>query len=200
MKGLLSGLLAVSAVFALEVGEVNKVRGRVDILEKDSVRPKKVKSAGEKLSVGDLLRTKRNGYAKVSFVDGSKVEVFELSRLRILDYAEMKEVSVRRGVVKFTVTSMKGVEGFRVITPHAIIGVKGTVFWVYVAPGYTRVITKEGKVVIRERKTGKPRPFTPRSRTGDQQKTGTDKPPVNTPDPFSSRPPAKKSSIEVKVQ
>ena len=200
MRVLLAGLLAVSVVLGVEVGEVKKVKGRVDILEKDSVRPTKVRDPGARLSVGDLLRTKRNGYAKVDFVDGSEVEVFELSRLRILDYTEMKEVSVRRGVVKFTVTSMKGVEGFRVITPHAIIGVKGTVFWVYVAPGYTRVITKEGKVVIRQRKTGKETSSTPTSQTQNQQSTGTNKPPVSPPDPFSNKPPANKSSIEVKVK
>ncbi len=200
MRVLLAGLLAVSVVLGVEVGEVKEVKGRVDILEKDSVRPTKVRNAGARLSVGDLLRTKRNGYAKVDFVDGSKVEVFELSRLRILDYREMKEVSVRRGVVKFTVTSMKGVEGFRVITPHAIIGVKGTVFWVYVAPGYTRVITKEGKVVIRHKKTGKETSSTPTSQTQNQQSTTTNKPPVSPPDPFANRPPANKSSIEVKVK
>lgn len=141
-------LLLFHGGFSQEVGRVEKYSGKVDLVMSGELRGVPVGKAGGKLSVGDILRTKFKSYAFVSFVDGSRVEVFELSRLKVLDYKVFREVNVERGVVKFEVVSKKGVKGFRVNTRHAIIGVKGTVFWVYVLPGYTKVIVEKGKVDV----------------------------------------------------
>ena len=142
-------LLALSTfALSMDVGQVDEFKGRVDVVKKGALKGVPVSKDNNTLSVGDVLRTKLKSYAKVSFIDGSQVELHELSRLKVLDYEKSREVNLQRGVVKFKVVSGKGLKGFRVNTAHAIIGVKGTVFWVYVAPGFTGVVLEEGKVDI----------------------------------------------------
>lgn len=133
---------------AEEVGKVKEHKGKVDIVKKGNLRGVPVDIAGPRLEVGDLVRTKSNGYALLLFIDGTKVELQERSRLRIIAYEKSRDINIQRGVVKFEVKSYKGIKGIRISTPHALIGVKGTVFWVYVFPGYTKVIVERGIVEL----------------------------------------------------
>ena len=57
-----------------------------------------------------------------------------------------------KGETDFSVT--KGSQ-FEVITPVAIIGVRGTQFHVETEPGYTKVTVETGHVVVQDRQTGK---------------------------------------------
>lgn len=139
-------LFCVTLANAEEVGKVEEHRGKVDIVKKGHLRGVPVARAGPQLEVGDLVRTKSNGYALLSFIDGTKVELQERSRLRIIAYEKSRDINIQRGVVKFEIKSSKGIKGIRISTPHALIGVKGTVFWVYVFPGYTKVAVERGKV------------------------------------------------------
>lgn len=193
MKKLLVMLILTNLCLWAEVGSVERYKGRVDLLKRDSLRGVPLDRAEPKLDVGDILRTKRDGYAYVSFIDGSKVELFELSRLKIIDYTQVREVSVQRGVVKFEVTSQKGVKGYRVKTPHAIIGVKGTTFWVYVFPGFTRVVLEEGEVT---------REFRFQTKTNGEsweQSTQMTVERNNSEEPFAEKPPVE-TILEVKLQ
>ncbi len=133
-------------VFGQDVGKVERYKGRVDLVKKGALRGMPVDVAGSVIGVGDLVRTKTKSYALLSFIDGSQVELKERSRLKVIAYEKSRDVRVQRGIVKFDIKSAKGLKGFRVMTPHAIIGVKGTTFWVYVFPGYTKVVIEEGKV------------------------------------------------------
>jgi hypothetical protein len=141
-------LLTETALFSVEVGKVTDFKGRVDLVKKDHLRGTPLRAKDSPLEVGDLLRTKYNGYARVEFIDGTKVEVFENSRLKIIDLVGERDVNIQRGIVRFEVRSAKGLKGFKIRTPHAIIGVKGTRFWVSVLPGITRVVVTRGRVTV----------------------------------------------------
>ena len=143
----LSIFLLISAViFAGEVGKVERYKGKVDIVKQGSLRGFPVDTAGPSVEVGDVVRTKSRSYALVTFVDGTRVELRERSRLKVIGYEKSRDVKIQKGIVKFEVKSQEGLKGFKVTTPHAIIGVKGTSFQVYVFPGYTKVVLIEGRI------------------------------------------------------
>lgn len=143
----LTALFAGTAL-CLEVGRVDEFKGKVDRLQKGQVRPQSLTPENLSLSVGDIVRTKSDGSAKVSFVDGNRVELGPLTRLDVLDYQEKKSVNVARGRVLFEVTKLRPGEGFEVKTPTAILGVKGTTFLVDVTPTATLVTVISGAVQI----------------------------------------------------
>lgn len=148
MRGFYVSLLTASLALCLEVGKVDEFKGKVDKLQRGQVRPQGLTPGATKLSVGDILRTKSDGNAKVSFIDGNRVELGPLTRLDVLEYQEKRSVSVVRGRVLFEVTRLKPGEGFEVKTPTAILGVKGTTFLVDVTPTATLVTVFSGAVQI----------------------------------------------------
>ncbi|RMH02218.1 MAG: hypothetical protein D6699_06205, partial [Aquificota bacterium] len=156
------GLLTLAGFsLAQPVGEVKDFRGRVDLLKGEALKAKPLEETDKRLEVKDILRTKSNGYAQVIFVDKNKVELFPNSRLRVVSYEKGKDVYVPTGIVKFEVNQLKEGESFRVITPSAVIGVKGTVFYVYVNVLDTRVFVLSGSVIYRDVQTGKTLEITP---------------------------------------
>lgn len=141
-------LALLSLSFALEVGKVEDFKGGVDKLEKGQVRPQPLTIENTGLSVGDIIRTKSDGNAKVSFVDGNKVEIGPLTRLSVLNYEKEKTINVVRGRVIFDVARLKAGEGLEIRTPTAILGVKGTRFLVDVTPTSTIVVVFSGAVQV----------------------------------------------------
>ncbi len=178
-------------VFGQDVGKVERYKGRVDLVKKGALRGMPVDVAGSVIGVGDLVRTKTKSYALLSFIDGSQVELKERSRLKVIAYEKSRDVRVQRGIVKFDIKSAKGLKGFRVMTPHAIIGVKGTTFWVYVFPGYTKVVIVKGKVeYLYPRGTVPP---TLQLIKNMNRNLGRD-------EPFSEKPPASTGNVEVIIR
>ncbi|MDW8295060.1 MAG: FecR family protein [Aquificaceae bacterium] len=148
MRMLIFLLGIVALTLSQEVGKVEKFSGKVDRLQKGQVRPQPITAPNTGLTVGDVVRTKSDGNANVSFVDGSRAELGPLTRLDVLEYKEIKSVNVTRGRVLFEVTKLKPGEGFEVRTPTAILGVKGTRFSVEVGPSYTRLKVLSGNVEV----------------------------------------------------
>lgn len=138
----------LNMVYALEVGKVDEFRGKVDKLERGQVRPQALSIENIRLSVGDVIRTKSDGMAKVSFIDGNRIELGPLTKLSITDYQQVKSINVARGRVLFDIEKLKPGEGFEIRTPTAILGVKGTRFLIDVAPTSTLVVVFSGAVRI----------------------------------------------------
>ncbi len=131
-----------------KVGEVAKARGRVSIVRKDTFRGIFWKK-DPRLFIGDIVRTKRKSFATVNFIDGSRVELGESSRLIIEKYIPGKEVELENPSGR-VIYSVKGrVAGlFRVKTPTALIGVKGTEFATITTPTRVAVFVKKGVVEV----------------------------------------------------
>lgn len=136
---------------AAKAGTVTLTKGGVDVVKANAVMGKMVRQ-GTDLMMDDILRTKRASYAEVNVTDGTKIKVFEKSRLIFNGVARTKDgynAEVQSGKVLFKVEKMYNVAGdFRIKTSNAVIGVKGTLVGVYAASGGTVVELYSGSVLF----------------------------------------------------
>ena len=160
-------LLAIAAVLLLAprfaaaepVGTFSKVQGAVDILRQNEVTATKVRS-GDPVSMGDAVRTKRDGKAEITFHDQTVLQLAPETRITIDEYAyrgqnarERGLIGLLRGKIRAIVSKLRVVAtpvsrtdtNFNVRTPTAIAGVKGTELIVYYERGVTGVIFKDGE-------------------------------------------------------
>jgi len=117
-----------------------------------------VLSRGFKLSVGDQIVTGAGGHVHVRFVDGAFVAVRSDSQLTIEHYSYRAD-QPERSTVKFqlsqgTARSITGRAGeaskdrFRLNTPVAAIGVRGTDFVVLTQDAESRAVVNRGAIVV----------------------------------------------------
>ncbi|MBI5748222.1 MAG: FecR domain-containing protein [Nitrospinae bacterium] len=141
-----------------EVGSFSKIEGRVDILKEGAPTTAPVK-VNDNVSMGDIVRTKSDGKAEITFKDDTTVRLAPETRMKIDEYVFNPDNSRKtgalglfRGKVRAVVSKTKGgiipvgisTSSFNINTPTAIAGVKGTDFFVFYAQGMTGVIFKEG--------------------------------------------------------
>lgn len=138
------------------VGEASLVIGTARVV---SVAGKVVPAEkGMAIRVGDYVETGVGGHVHLRFVDGARVSVRPVSRLQIESYAHSSDKPAQ-SAIKFrleegTVRSITGSWGeaardrFRLNTPMAAIGVKGTDFVVQSSPESTLVSVYSGAVLM----------------------------------------------------
>ncbi|WP_166404908.1 FecR family protein [Desulfonema ishimotonii] len=136
------------------MGKITSVEGRADITSPgDAAR---TATAGDTLSIGDIVRTKSNAKADIEFIDGSILRLGESARVEIAEYLfENGQTRARlrlfRGKIQNIVNKARGLFGhsspnrFEVQTPTAIIGVRGTRFFTYHQAGISGAMFMEGK-------------------------------------------------------
>lgn len=136
------------------VGEITMAIGQGRIVgpngERDIAR-------GQRIEAGDWVETSDGGHVHIRFIDGGLVSVRPLSRLHIEDYRNTKgdnlaaiKFRLEAGVVR-SVTGQWGEanrDRFRLNTPIAAIGVKGTDFVVKVESGTTFASVISGSIVM----------------------------------------------------
>ena len=162
---LVSMLLCLSLIFSTQVfaeghngdespaiGVVTLLVGAARLNGKEGVR------VGSELYEGDLLTTDGNGHVHIRFVDNGLVSVRPSSVLKIVRYhydaqipksSEIK-LSLEEGVVRsISGSGAKAArDKFRLNTPIAAIGVRGTDFVVKAADDLVRAIVNEGAIVV----------------------------------------------------
>jgi hypothetical protein len=151
-------LLAPTASPAEPVGTFSRVEGSVDILRRSDIAAVAVRT-GDPVSMGDAVRTKRNGKAEIRFRDDTLVQLAPETRITIDEYAyrsgsrrEKGFLSLFRGKVRAIVSKARAAvaefvrtgSDFSIRTPTAIAGVKGTQFIVYHERGVTGAIFLDG--------------------------------------------------------
>ena len=112
---------------------------------------------GQRVHAGDRIETGEGGHVHIRFVDGGLVSVRPLSRLVVEEYSKAGSGSLaaikfrlEEGVVR-SVTGQWGEasrDRFRLNTPIAAIGVKGTDFVVKVENGKTFASVLSGAIVM----------------------------------------------------
>lgn len=152
-------LLTSGLAIAAPVGTFTKVEGKVDIFRpsEDAAAPVQ---AGDPVSLGDAIRTKRNGRAEIQFKDETVIQLAPETRITIDEYSYRGEntrekglIGLFRGKMRAIVAKLKAVvvpvartdASFNVKTPTAIAGVKGTDFIIYYERGVTGVIFIDGE-------------------------------------------------------
>lgn len=137
------------------VGEVSLVLG-LAYLERDNNRERI--EAGSKVHVGDRVFTEAGGHVHVRFVDDALVSVRPSSTLDVVRY-DYDATKPENSAVKFELSEgvARAISGdaaksarqrFRMNTPIAAIGVRGTDFVVSANSRSTRALVNEGAIIM----------------------------------------------------
>ena len=154
-----TGLFIMGAALAQEsgpdvVGEITTAIGRGKII---GAAGERAIARGQRIQAGDRIETADGGHVHIRFVDGGLVSIRPLSRLLIEQYRNAKggelaaiKFRLEEGVIR-SVTGKWGEanrDRFRLNTPIAAIGVKGTDFVVKVQPETTYASVVSGAIVM----------------------------------------------------
>ncbi|ALO44767.1 FecR family protein [Pseudohongiella spirulinae] len=138
------------------VGEVSLVLGRA-YLEPESGR-RQLLTPGTPVHASDRIVTESNGHVHIRFVDQALVSVRPDSRLYIVEYrfdpADPGQSSIKLNLQEGVTRSISGQgasaarDRFRLNTPIAAIGVRGTDFVVSATRDSVRALVNEGAIVL----------------------------------------------------
>lgn len=150
---LLQAFVAHAVVYAAPVAEVIFVVGDAHVVGVDAPLKR-----GAMLTAGQTITTGANGHAHLRFIDQAFISVRPDSELRIEQYLYDAETPANNRIklmlVQGTSRLITGQAGqaakqnFRLNTPVAAIGVRGTDFLVQVEADITRVAVQQGAVVV----------------------------------------------------
>ena len=139
------------------VGTVSLVLGKATIESGSPTLSRTVKS-GSQVRVHDRIVTSTNGHVHIRFVDDALLSVRPDSRLEITRYdydpARPALSAVKFDLIEGVTRAISGKaakaarQRFRLNTPIAAIGVRGTDFTVSVKAGSTRALVNEGSIVL----------------------------------------------------
>lgn len=155
---LLGLVLSASVTYAGEkqlIGSTTLVIGKV-YLEQDGQR--KILRTGGKIAVGDKITTLNNGHAHIQFTDQGIISVRPNSQLDIEHYrfnkSDPSQSTVKFNLIRGIVRSVSGKaaksarDRFRMNTPIAAIGVRGTDFVVRANSDKIQAFVNEGAIVV----------------------------------------------------
>jgi len=155
-----SSLYTAYAEAAEAIGKLTHVEGQVDIL-KEGKLPAVPAKVGDAVSVKDVIRTKSDAKAEITFDDKNVLKIAHRTRIDISEYISDGRVSkavinMPRGKVEANVAPQivqriaisPTANKFEIRTPTAVAGVRGTEFFTFHDKGVTGVFVKEGKVEI----------------------------------------------------
>lgn len=158
--GLLASVFLLSSPWAAAetdiVGEASLVIGVANVYSVDGVPRKLVR--GMAVRVGERIETEQGGHVHVRFVDGGRLSIRPVSRLQIESYSHSAQAPAS-SAIKFrldegVVRSITGVWGeasrdkFRLNTPVAAIGIKGTDFVVKSDAETTAATVYSGAILL----------------------------------------------------
>ena len=137
------------------VGQASFVIGVVTLKGPEGKEQEMTK--GAPVSVGDQLITQAGGHVHIQFIDGAKVSLRPSSRLTIEDYTQSqngRDSAIRFRLDEGVMRSMTGSWGetarerFRLNTPLAAIGIKGTDFIVKTDANRTLASVVTGAIIL----------------------------------------------------
>jgi len=138
------------------VGRFTIVQGRVDILKEGNLPAASVER-GDPVFVKDIIRTKSDSRAEVTFRDGNILRIDQRSRVDISEY--YTEEGRSKGIVKLARGKVEAIveksivqqisispeaNRFEIHTPNAVAGVRGTDLFVFYFNNMTVVLTSDG--------------------------------------------------------
>jgi len=148
--------VSVSAEFLPPVGEVSLVLGRAWI--ESAGQPRTMIAPGTLVRASDQIQTESNGHVHIRFIDQALVSVRPDSLLEIVQYDFLAdqpgETSIKLDLKEGVTRSISGRgassarERFRLNTPIAAIGVRGTDFVVSASQQSVRAAVNEGVIVM----------------------------------------------------
>jgi hypothetical protein len=148
------GLLLPPGIQAEPVGTFTQVVGQVDLLKPgaNQVIPVKVQTGAEER---DEISTQCLARGEIKFVDDTILTIAPESRIIIESYMFDAQKGQRQAIAKVTNGLVEGVvtkimspgeSGIMLKTHTAIMGVRGTEFYLLLGPDFTDVLVKRGRV------------------------------------------------------
>ncbi len=145
----------ISWSYGIPVGKFTYVEGKVDLISPgEKAIPVKI---GMPISMKDIVRTKSKSKAEITFNDGNILRLAQNTQVEVTQYIVKAEKSFRilslsqgsiQNIVKKILGSKIGRFGkaykYEVHTPVAVVGVKGTVFFVFHTKRGSGALFKEG--------------------------------------------------------
>lgn len=151
-----SAMQLTFAADASTVGQVSLLIGEARVVRADGSQERLQR--GSRIHVGDRVETSANGHVHMRFVDNAAISVRPESILEVQAYrydAQSPQSSeIRLRVEKGTSRSISGAatdvdkSRFRLNTPIAAIGVRGTDFIVQTDPEGVRATVSDGAIVV----------------------------------------------------
>ena len=154
---LIPSVFHVKIVGAAEpAGRFTFVEGRVDLLAGGALPASAVK-VGDPVYVKDIIRTKSDSKAEITFEDNSMLRIAQRSRIDISEY--ITEAGKRSTVIRLPRGNVQAIvpqetvkpisispeaNRFEIHTPNAVAGVRGTEFFVFQENNFTGVFVTEG--------------------------------------------------------
>jgi hypothetical protein len=138
------------------VGRLTQVEGRVDLLKGGQLPANPVK-LDDGVQPGDVLRTKSQSKAQITFIDNSILNISPESRVAIESYmfdaAKEKRSAVLQlfqGLAHVVVNKVftSAEPDFVIKTHTAIMGVRGTEFGIRLQPNSSTILNLEGAVQV----------------------------------------------------
>lgn len=139
---------------AQPVGKFTAVTGKVDVL-KAGAPPAVPAKTGDALAMKDVVRTKSDAMAEITFNDGNILKLSQRTRIDISQYVAedakgKRIITMPAGRVEAIVPKTQNSQAnrFEIRTPNATAGVRGTQYIVIVTAEYTEVVVTEGEVTV----------------------------------------------------
>lgn len=141
---------------ASPVGEISLVIGKAYIESENNQTLRA--SNGDFVREGDIIRTESNGHVHLRFLDDAVLSVRPLSRLQIVSYrfdeSNPESSLVKLDLLQGTARTVSGEaaktarDKFRLNTPIAAIGVRGTDFVVSTTADSLKALVNDGAIVV----------------------------------------------------
>jgi hypothetical protein len=153
-------LLAAAPVFADAVGKISFLNGRVDILPQGQGVAIPLES-GAPVSLKDIIRTKSNSRAEITFNDGTVVRLAQGTRVEVKNYLFDESGARKKGVLnlfrgKIRSIVPEGSKGIDVLTPNAKASATGSDFFFIYEKGSSWFYGADGDLwALRKKETNK---------------------------------------------
>jgi hypothetical protein len=161
MLGIFLCIISCSPAFSADsVGNFTGVVGRVDILREGKFPAIPASLSGD-VFLKDIIRTKSNSKAEITFNDNTVLRIAQRSRIDIGEYftgddAGKGVIKLQRGLIRSVVDKNVSkrislapeANRFEVQTPNAVAGVRGTDFFVSFDRNATTVLLRDGEVCV----------------------------------------------------
>ena len=127
--------VTIPGIAFASVGKAKMVLGKVMIVGAQG--DKKRLKRGGKINTGDTIITSKRGQAQLTMIDGSKVSVRPASKFQVEEFVAIGEVEDQKTYYKLLKGGFRSVTGkigkknknsFRLSTPVATMGIRGTDF------------------------------------------------------------------------
>lgn len=142
------------------VGKFTYVEGQVDLLKGGGLPAVSVK-VGDPVYVKDIVRTKSDSKAEITFVDNSVLRIGQRSRIDVSEYGVEEGrrhavIRLPRGKVQAIVPEERvkrisispEANRFEIHTPNAVAGVRGTDYFVFQERNVTGIFVLDGTVCV----------------------------------------------------